>query len=164
MTRAALFFFVVVNAALTAIAYFMGGQFIPALAALGIGAFWTFSLARRWKWATALSLFGVYALAVAGFILNLSPFLLTVAGFCAILAWDLADFTHRLSLAAPEDDTSALVRGHWTWLSVVIVAGVAAVIATWKLRVKFSFEWMAGLLIFAIWGAGKVMDKLLRKE
>jgi hypothetical protein len=40
----------------------------------------------------------------------------------------------------------------------------AAVIATRVLRVKFTFEWMAGLLVFAIWGAGKMMDRLLRKE
>ena len=164
MTRIALFFFVILNAILTAIAYFIGGQIIPAIASLVIGAFWTFSLTRQWKWAFVLSLFGVYALAVAGFVLDLSPFLLTIAGFSALLAWDLSDFTYRLSLAAPDDDTSAIVRGHWLWLAVVTVAGVAAVIATRTLRVKFSFEWMAGLLIFAIWGAGKVMDKLLRKE
>jgi hypothetical protein len=164
MTRAALFFFVILNAILTAVAYFIGGQIIPAIAALILGAFWTFSLVRNWKWASTMSLFGVYALAVAGFILDLSPFLLTIAGFCAFLAWDLSDFTYRLSLAAPEDDTSALERGHWLWLSVVTIAGAAAVIAARVLRVKFTFEWMAGLLVFAVWGAAKMMDRLLRKE
>jgi hypothetical protein len=164
MTRIALFFFVIMSAGLTAAAFFIGGWIVPALAALVLGVFWTFSLARHWKWVSTLSLFGVYALAVAGFILDLSPFLLTVAGFCALLAWDLSDFTYRLSLAAPEDDTSSLQRGHLLWLSVVTVAGGAAVIAARTLRIKFTFEWMAGLLIFAIWGAGKVMDNLLRKE
>jgi hypothetical protein len=164
MTRIALFFFVILNAVLTAAAYFIGGPIIPAILALAVGVFWTFSLVRNWKWASTLSLFGVYALAVAGFALNLSPFILTLAGFCALLAWDLSDFTYRLSLAAPEDDTSALEHGHLLWLLVVIIAGAVAVIATRVLRVKFSFEWMAGLLVFAIWGAGKMMDRLLRKE
>jgi hypothetical protein len=164
MTRIALFCLVILNAVLNAVAFILGGRIVPALLSLAIGAFWTFSLTRHWKWATAVSLFGVYAFTVAGFALNLSPFILTIAGFSALLAWDLADFTYRLSLAAPEDDTSAIERGHWLWLSVVTIAGVVAVIATRMLRVKFTFEWMAGLLVFAIWGVGKVMDKLLRKE
>jgi hypothetical protein len=164
MTRFALFFLVIGNAILTATAYFLGGQFIPALAALILGAFWTFSLTRHWKWASAASLFGVFVLAVAGFTLNLSPFLLTLSGFFALLAWDLSDFTYRLSLAAPDDDTSALVRGHWFWLTVVTVTSAVAVIASQTLRVKFTFEWMAGLLIFAVWGVARVMDKLLRGE
>lgn len=161
MTRIALFFFVVLSAVLSAIAYSIGGQLFLALAALIIGAFWTLSLARRWKWATPVSLFGGCVFAVAGFILDLSPFLLTAACFSALLAWDLADFTHRLSLAAPDDNTSSIERDHWLWLAVVIFAGMAAVIAAQTLRVKFSFEWLAGLLIFAVWGVGRVMGKLL---
>lgn len=163
MTRIALFFFVVMTAALTAIVYFFGGQFIPALAALILGAFWTLSLVRRWKWATPVSLFGSYALAIAGFILDLSPVLLTAACFSALLAWDLSDFTCRLSLAAPDDDTSSIERVHWRWLAFVILAGVVGVIAAQTLRVKFTFEWMAGLLIFAALGVARVMDRLLRK-
>jgi hypothetical protein len=146
MTRIALFFFVVLSAVLSAIAYSIGGQLFLALAVLIIGAFWILSLARRWKWATPVSLFGGCVFAVAGFILDLSPFLLTAACFSALLAWDLADFTHRLSLAAPDDNTSSIERDHWLWLAVVIFAGMAAVIAAQTLRVKFSFEWLAGLL------------------
>jgi hypothetical protein len=164
MTRAALFFFVILNAVLTAVAYFLGGQIIPAIAALVIGAFWTFCLTRHWKWASAVSLFGVYAFAVAGFVLDLSPFLLTIAGISALLAWDLSDFTYRLSLAAPDDNTYAIERGHLLWLSVVTVVGVVVVIASQTLHVKFSFEWMVGLLIFALWGASRMMDKMMRKE
>jgi len=161
MTRIALFFFVVMTAAVIASAFLIGGQFIPALAAFLLGALWIFSLVRRWKWAPSVSLFGGCVLTVAGFILDLSPFLLTAACFSALLAWDLVDFTYRLDLAAPDDDTSSIERDHWLWLAVVIFAGVAVVVAAQTLRVKFTFEWLAGLLIFAVWGVGRVMGKLL---
>jgi hypothetical protein len=164
MTRTALFFFVVLSAGLLAAAYFLGGFPIPALAALLPGAFWTVGLARRWKWIAIPGLFGVYALAVAGLLLGLSPALPSAASFAALLAWDLSDFTFRLRLAAPEDDTSGLERRHLFRLLVVAGIGAAVLVAAQTLRLEFSFEWLAVLLLFAVWGVGRIIGGLLKRK
>ena len=164
MTRIALFFFVIASAGLSAAAYFLGGLPFVAPVALLLGAFWSFGLVRHWKWVPALGLFGVYILAATGMLLGFSTALLATSGFCALLAWDLADFSFRLRLAAPGDDTFALQRRHLLRLSSVAFFGVAAVIAAQTLRVKFAFEWMALLLLFAAWGVGRVVSGLLRRD
>ena len=164
MTRTALFFFVITSAGLSAAAFFFGGFPSLAFAALLIGASWIFGPARRWKWIPALGLFGIYALAVTGVLLGFSTALLTASAFFALIAWDLADFSFRLRLAAPGDDTSDLQHRHLLRLFSVAIMGAAAVITAQTLRVKFAFEWMALLLLFAAWGVGRVVSGLLRRE
>jgi hypothetical protein len=164
MTRTARFFFVVLSAGLLAAAYFLGGFPIPALAALLFGAFWTVGLARRWTWIPALGLFGVYGLTVAGMLLGLAPLLPSAAAFAALLAWDLSDFYFRLRLAAPDDDTSGLECRHLVRALVVAVIGAAVLVAAQTLRLEFSFEWLAVLLLFAVWGVGRIIGGLLKRE
>jgi hypothetical protein len=164
MTRTALFFFIITSAGLSAAAYILGGFLSLSFAGILFGAFWAIGMMRHWKWSPAICLFGIYFLVVLGLLLGFSTALLTVSAFCALLAWDLADLSFRLRLAAPEDDTSGLQRRHLLTLIVVAFFGTAAVITAQTLRVKFAFEWMALLLLFAAWGVGRVVSGLLRRE
>jgi hypothetical protein len=47
---------------------------------------------------------------------------------------------------------------------VVAGIGAAVLIAAQTLRLEFSFEWLAVLLLFAVWGVGKIIGGLLKRK
>lgn len=162
MMRFALFFFVFMSAGLVAVALFLGGYINLGLIALVLGVLWIFGLTRSWEWVPALGLFGTYSLVVVGFLFDSPSILLIAAAFSALLAWDLADLIFRLRLAAPGDETSVLQRRRLIMLSLVFLAGVVMVLFTLTVHLSFTFEWMALLLLFAVWGVGRIVSGLLR--
>lgn len=160
--RVALFFYIFMSAGLSAVALYLGGYPIPALIALALGILWIFGLIRSWKWVPALGLIGTYALVVTGLLRDCSSALMIAAAFFALLAWDLADFTFRLSLVAPGDETLMIRRRHLLIISLVALVGAGSLVFGLKVKVGFTFEWMALLLLFTAWGVGRIVGGVLR--
>jgi hypothetical protein len=111
-----------------------------------------------------LGLFVSFGAAVLGLFLDLPPELLIAGALCALLAWDLADFYLHLSKAAPEDDITGLERPHLVRLAVLVLAGGGLSAFALTLRLKPSFEGTIILMLFMMWGIGRMVDWLLKKE
>jgi len=82
----------------------------------------------------------------------------------ALLTSDLADFDARLRLAAPEDDAAGLERAHLLRLLAFALAGGALSLSALTLHAVFSFEWIVVLVIVAMWGLVRLVNRLLQKR
>jgi hypothetical protein len=80
------------------------------------------------------------------------------------LAWDLAEFYIRLRLASPDDDISRLERGHLSRLAVLALGGGGLSAFALTLHFNPSFEWIVILMVFSIWGIGRMVSWLINKE
>jgi hypothetical protein len=164
MTRVGLFTFIVLSAGLPAVAFLQGGFPILAIAALLLNVLWILGIVREWKWVNMLGILGNFTLAAAGLLLGLSKVLDSAGSLAALIAWDLADFSFRLRMAAQDDDTSRLQRIHMIRILLVAFAGAVVLITVQTVHLDFTFEWMALLLLFAVWGVGRIFNGLLKKE
>ncbi len=164
MTRAAFIFFIVIAAGSLAWVCFDFHSEVPGIASLLVGAGWIALSFVHQKWVHAVGLFSLTALAAAGFFLGLPSIFLLIGSVCAFIAWDLADFADRLSLASAEDDTSGLERRHFGRLALVIVTGGVLILVVLRLPLRIPFEGMAVLMVFGIWGMGLVIRRLLEKR
>ena len=141
--------------------YALGGYPLLGLLLAALGAIWLFGLIRRWKWIPLLGLVSVYGFAAAGFFLRLSGVLLFVGALLGLLSWDLTDFSARLRLAADQDDVPALERRHFLQLVLVFLPGAVLSAAALLLRVQISFGWAVVLILFGVWGFGRMVNQLL---
>ena len=162
MMRVALILFIFLSGGLVSLALYLGDYSFLSLIPLGLSAVWILGIFRTWKWIPALGLFGIYAMVVDGLLFDAPLVLLIPGAFLALLAWDLSDFSFRLQLAAPGDESTALLRRHLLILSLVTLAGVALQGFALTVHMRFTFEWMALLLLFAAWGVGRIVSGLLR--
>jgi hypothetical protein len=163
MTRILRFICSVLSIGLLATGYFRSGLRWPALGLLVFGIMWIVGLALLWDWIQFLGLFISYGAAALGLFLELTPVFLISAALFALLAWDLAGFYLRLSLASPEDDLAGLERRHLSRLVALALAGGGLSAFALNLHLKPLFEWMVILILFAVWGIGRIVDWLLKK-
>ena len=164
MTRPLLFLCTALAIASLLASFSLAGYSLPALILLPFGLLWILALLRRWEWASAIGLFAVYGFAAAGFWLHLSTPLLLAASLAGLLAWDLAAFSQRLRLAAPEDDVTGLERKHLLHLFVLTLAGLALCLGALHLPAKVTFGWALLLVLVGVWGAGRVVNWLVRND
>ena len=164
MTRLLRFVCPLLSIGLLAAAYLLVGLVWPAAGLLVFGIFWLVGLALRWDWVQTLGLFAAFGTAALGLFLDLSVPFLSSAALFALLSWDLADFFIRLQESSPEDDTASLEKRHLLRLGVLALAGGGLSAIALTLRLKPSFEWLVILMFFAVWGIGRMVDRLLKKE
>lgn len=135
-----------------------------ALIVFFLGVLWLIGLRRTWKGIPFLGLFGMHALAVYGILLDCPPILAAAGAFFSLLAWDLADFSYRLRLAARGDPLSRLIHRHFLIFMLIALAGATLVVFSLKVRMQLTFEWMALLLLFGSWGVIKIVTRLLPRS
>jgi hypothetical protein len=164
MTRFLRFVCPILSVGLLSGGYFLGGLDWPAVGLLVFGVLWIVGLALRWDWVSPLGMFAAFGAAAIGLVLDLSPVFLSSAALCALLAWDLAEFSIRLRLASSEDDVATLEKRHLLRLGAVVLAGGVLNAIALTLRLKPSFEWIVILMFFAVWGIGRMVDWLLKKQ
>ncbi len=143
-------------------AYSLAGLSLPAFLLGVLGSIWIVGLIRRWKWIPLVGLVSIYGFAAAGFFLGLSGVLMLLGTIFGLFAWDLSDFSVRLRLAASEDDVPGLERRHTLRLLLVLLSGVVLSAVALLEHIRLSFEWMVVLIVFAVWGFGRMINQLLR--
>jgi hypothetical protein len=151
----------VMSVSLLASGYYLGGWKWPAV---GLFVFWMIGLIIHWAWVPPGGLFVACVAASMGLFLDLSPLLLIPSAIFALLAWDLAGFQDRLSMASPDDDVITLEKRHLFRLSVLALGGIGLSGLALYLHFKFPFEWTVILVFFTVWVIGRVAGLLMKKE
>jgi hypothetical protein len=188
MIRFLRFFFPILSVSLLASAYYFDGFKWPCVGILIFGVLWIVGLGIHWDWVSPLALFAVFSVAAldllwdpsVGFGINLSSIqndtllatsdldhsivFLFSAALCAFIAWDLAEFHSRLLKASPQDNTIGLERRHLLRLLGLIFAGSVLSTLALTLRLDLSFEWLVIIMLLTVWGIGRVVNWLLKRE
>lgn len=164
MTRTLLILSNVLAVGLTLLAFLLGGQVWPAGIVFLLFCFWLYTFLRRWTWTSTLHLFVSFGFIAVGFFLDLEPATLFPAAFLSLAGWDLAGLDARLRLVESGEETAGLETRHLVRLGLVLVVGAALVWLALTIQLKLTFEWIAVLAIFAAWGLGRLVYRLLKGE
>jgi len=128
-----------------------------------LGIAWIYGL--FWKdWASSLGLVLMTLAAIIGVFHGLSILLVAASFLFAFVAWDLSEFYSRLNQAARVDPMGSLERGHLYRLGFVLVSGFGFAALTRFIRLRFSFEVAAILVLAGIWGISLLVGRLRRAE
>ena len=122
---------------------------------LGVG--WLLAIWQDWRWYSSITLFLVTVLAALGLWFGFTPGWMFAGGVFALVAWDMTDFRQRLRGMADDDDTRGLERRHLARISLLAFIGLAFASVTMLVRVQFTFEWSALLVIVALLGLGQLV-------
>lgn len=148
------------TAALSA-AYLLEGYLAAGLVIILLGAAW--SLAAFFKRIRAASpgmLISALA-AGAGVLLGMQFWLVLTGALAGLIAWDLANFSERLQLAAPVDDARGLEKRHLVWLGGTASLGLLLAAISSLVQMQIPFGWtlllavigVLGLVRFVAWAA-----------
>lgn len=163
ITRVCLVLSASISIALIAWGYSSAGLSTQAVLLIVLGVAWIFGLFRK-AWASSLG-FALVTFAVIIGVFHGLPTLLVAASFLfAFIAWDLAEFHSRIKLAARVDQISQLERQHLLRLGFVLVSGFGLVALTRFIRLRFTFEAAAILVLAGIWGISLLVGQLRRAE
>jgi hypothetical protein len=127
------------------------------------GTIWLLAKWRRWKWVSPLALLIVIVSAAYGLWIEISFGWMMFAAVGGLLAWDLADFSQRLSYAAPSDDVIGMERRHLARVGIVAVLGGLLGFTAFVVRIQLPFEVVVGLVILAVLGLTRLIT-ILRRE
>jgi hypothetical protein len=163
MIRVLRLLFPPLSVGLLASAFFQGGFTWVAVVLLFLGVLWMIGLSLLWTWVSSLGLLSAFAAAAMGLFLDLSVVLIIPAAIFALMAWDIAGFYDRLSLASPDDDVFTLEQRHLVRLLAISVGGIGLSALALSAHLKFPFEWLVILVFFTVWAIGKVVGSLLKE-
>jgi hypothetical protein len=127
---------------------------------LGVG--WLLAIWQDWRWYSSIALFLATVLAALGLWFGFTPGWMFAGGVFALVAWDMTDFRQRLRGMADDDDTRGLERRHLARISLLAFIGLAFASVAMLVRVQFTFEWSALLVIVALLGLGQLVAWLKR--
>jgi hypothetical protein len=127
------------------------------------GTIWLFAKWRGWKWFSTLALLIVVGAAAFGLWIEISFGWMMFAAVGGLLAWDLTDFSRRLSYAAPSDDVIGMERRHLARVGIVAVLGGLLGFITFVVRIQLPFEAVVGLVFLAVLGLTRLIT-ILQKD
>jgi len=128
-----------------------------------LGAVWLFMKWRSWNWFSPLALLIIVISAAYGLWIELSFGWMMLGAIGGLLAWDLADFSVRLSYAAPSDDVAGMQRRHLARVGIVAVLGGLLGFIAFVVRIQLPFEVVAGLVILTVLGLARLITTLRRE-
>ena len=120
------------------------------------GAVWLFTQWRGWGWFSSLGLFFVVLIAAFGLWFGLIPGWMFSGAIFALFAWDMADFRRRMRAIAVDDDARGMERRHVARISLLCLAGLFLASIAMLLRLQFTFEWGALLVIVILLGLSQL--------
>lgn len=127
-----------------------------------LGAVWLLAKWRGWKWFSPLALLIVISAAAYGLWIGVPFGWMMFAAVGGLLAWDLVDFSQRLSYAAPSDDVAGMERRHLARVGIVAVLGGVLGLIVFVVRIRLPFEVVVGLVILAVFGLTRLITTLRR--
>lgn len=163
-----------VSIGLLAAAFFMAQVWWPGAILLAFGLLWITAWVFSWKWMAGFGLAFVFLFAGFGLIYtygssflgtfrNLDPVLFFGCLPFALAAWDLADFDRRVKFAASRDERRSLISRHLLLLLLLLILGMTLVWTALNVQLELSFELVVIVMLFMIWGFGRLISKLLRR-
>lgn len=123
---------------------------------LGVG--WLFAVWQGWEWYSSFALFISTIAAALGLWFGFTPGWMFTGGIFALVAWDMTDFRQRLRGMAKDDDTRGIERRHLARISLLAFLGMVFASVSMLVRVQFTFEWSALLVILALLGLGQLVN------
>ena len=157
MTLVALLSSIVISSVSLAWGFAQGGFTSLSVWILILGAGWLLAIWQDWRWYSSIALFLVTILAALGLWFGFIPGWMFAGGIFALVAWDMTDFRQRLRGMADDDDTRGLERRHLARISLLVFIGLAFASVAMLVRVQFTFEWSALLVIVALLGLGQLV-------
>ena len=148
---------IIISAGSLALVYFESGLSDFGRWVLIVGAAWLIAQWRGWKWFSYIGLSLAFLLAAAGLWFGLTPGWMFSGAIFALVAWDLTDFRDRMHFVAADDNARGLERRHMTRISLLSLAGMTLASITMILRVEFSIEWGALLVIVILLGLSQLI-------
>lgn len=128
-----------------------------------LGVVWLFMKWRNWNWFSPWALLVVVISAAYGLWIELPFGWMMLGAIGGLLAWDLTDFSKRLSYAAPSDDVAGMQRRHLARVGIVAGLGGLLGLIAFVVRIQLPFEVVAGLVILTVLGLARLITTL-RKE
>lgn len=126
------------------------------------GAVWLFAIWQEWKWYSSISLVMATVVSAIGLWFGFTPGWMFAGGIFALFAWDMTDFRQRLRGMAKDDDTRGLERRHLARISLLAFIGLFLASIAMLVRMQFTFEWSALLVIVTLLGLGQLVSWLRR--
>lgn len=156
MTVAALAFSIIISIGSLAWGYAAAGFDIIARWILIFGVLWLFTQWRGWGWFSSAGLFFVILTSAFGLWFDFTPGWLFCGAIFALLAWDMTDFRRRLRFLSVDDNMRGMERRHIARVSLLSLAGLLLASIAMLVRVQFTFEWGALLVIVIVLGLSQV--------
>jgi hypothetical protein len=125
-----------------------------------VGAFWLLSQRFTWPWAASVGLAAFVGLAGTGLWFGLNPIWMALSVLGSLLAWDLTDFSRRLSKAAPEDDLAGFKKKHFIRMASLGAGGLGLFLAATAIHLRISFGWTFLLVLVAGLGLVQLVGRL----
>ena len=148
---------IIISAGSLALVYFESGLSDFGRWVLIVGAAWLIAQWRGWKWFSYIGLSLAFLLAATGLWFGLTPGWMFSGALFALVAWDLTDFRDRMHFVAADDNARGLERRHMTRISLLSLAGMTLASITMIVRVEFSIEWGALLVIVILLGLSQLI-------
>jgi hypothetical protein len=127
-----------------------------------LGAGWLFAVWQDWKWYSSVAL-SIFTIAAAfGLWFGFVPGWMFAGGIFALFAWDMTDFRLRLRGMANDDNARGIERRHLARVSLLALTGLILASIAMLVRVQFTFEWSALLVIVILLGLGQLIGWLKR--
>jgi hypothetical protein len=127
-----------------------------------LGAGWLFAVWQDWKWYSSVAL-SIFTIAAAfGLWFGFVPGWMFAGGIFALFAWDMTDFRLRLRGMANDVNTRGIERRHLARVSLLALTGLILASIAMLVRVQFTFEWSALLVIVTLLGLGQLIGWLKR--
>jgi hypothetical protein len=123
---------------------------------------WLFAVWQGWEWYSSFALFISTIAAALGLWFGFTPGWMFAGGIFALVAWDMTDFRQRLRGMAKDDDKHGIERRHLARISLLAFIGMVFASVSMLVRVQFTFEWSAFLVIVALLGLGQLVGWLRR--
>jgi len=120
------------------------------------GAVWLFTAWRNWNWFSSLGLFFAVLASAFGLWFGVTPGWIFSGSIFALFAWDMTDFRQRMNSIAADDNARGLESRHIARISLLSLAGLFLASIAMIVRVKFTFEWGALLVLVILFGLGQL--------
>ena len=127
---------------------------------LAFGVAWLVAQRIGWKWVSSVGLALAVFLSAAGLWFGLTPGWMFSGALFALVAWDLTDFRERMRFVAADDNARGMERRHLARISLLALGGMVIASITMILRVKFTIEWGALLVVVILIGLGQLVNWL----
>jgi hypothetical protein len=127
-----------------------------------LGAGWLFAVWQELNWYSSVALFLTTVAAAFGLWFGFIPGWMFAGGIFALFAWDMSDFRLRLRGMSKDDDTRGIERRHLLRVSLLALVGLVLASIAMLVRVQFTLEWSALLVVVALLGLGQLVGWLKR--
>jgi hypothetical protein len=162
MTRAAFYTCALLSTGLLAWGYVSGGEWVTALALLGLGVLWIAAETWHQKWFSPAAAAVLALVSAVGLSYGLPALTVFASAALGLAAWDLSVYLQRIRLASPDDDIPGLEGRHLLWLAMITGTGFLLSVLSGLVPVRLSFGWMLLLVLVAVYALARLVGGIVK--